>query len=303
MRDVGQEFALDFVGLEQLDIPLGQLGDFHIKLFIRLAEFLLRRCKPVEHVVERPGQLFVFVTGGNGTSYFKIPFGHVVGHRPKLPNGPKNQALRDYVEDDDRTGAADQAGNNDPETIHKDRFADFTAKVPQLDNDRSDGLVESKCTRGGLGIVAGQTAIRRFENPHVRIFRRSVPPCHQNIFIPVLVGPESFDSLGDLFAQLRKIFLALFSETNPGNLRIVRVPNLSDVVQRRESLTAVFELEVAIRQYSRPRPPGIEEVFLRKLTHPHVQYRQGHRQDQKHGRPKGQLDFPRQRQRPQPQQL
>ena len=63
MADVGQELALEPVGLEEGDVGFGQLAETHIQGSVNGAQFLLRALQVSEHVIERLTQLLELVAG------------------------------------------------------------------------------------------------------------------------------------------------------------------------------------------------------------------------------------------------
>ena len=106
-------------------------------------------------MIERLGQLLVFVARVDGASYIELSFGHVIGQGPQLSNRSKNQTLCNHVESHHGAGAADETGHDDPDAVHNNRFAHLAGKVTGLNDSRTDHLVEHEGTGGPLGIMAG----------------------------------------------------------------------------------------------------------------------------------------------------
>jgi hypothetical protein len=139
------------------------------------------------------------------------------------------------------------------------------------------------------------------EDSHIMTLQTTFIPIKQDIFMPVRVVRQSLDHFSDFFIQLREHAFIVFCEANPGYLGIVRITNLPGTVQWQKSLAGFLQLEVPIENHLRPGPPGIEQVFFYKLTHPYIRYRKRQCEDEKHCGTKGDLNLLRQRQRPEPQ--
>ncbi|MCX5660620.1 MAG: hypothetical protein NTW19_12995 [Planctomycetota bacterium] len=200
VRDVGEEFALDLVGLVERDVGLRELAELQVEALVDGAELVLVGAERLEHVVEDVGELLELIAGVDVGADVEVPVGDLLRGLAQDVDGREDQPRGDEPEDADRQQAGDEAREDGVHPVVEELGGD--AVGVELDVEDLLGRageargIETGAVGGGGGADAGEVALAQGpgvaeERPPLRVLERA------GEFVGLHVRLEALDGAGE----------------------------------------------------------------------------------------------------------
>ena len=191
VADVGQELALEAIGLEEPDVRLRELGDLEVETLVHGAEPGLALLDLGEHGVEPSGQLLELVTGLDLGANGEVPRLYLLGRLAERPHRLENQLGQDQIEDEDREQPGHDARRDDVDAVAEKLPLGVLAGVI----DHQDGPDRIRLPRVGGArhrLAADAPNLRLPQHPGVPVNDQTPHGYRVGVLGQLVIGTEAF---------------------------------------------------------------------------------------------------------------